>query len=202
MTRRAELTGFGATRTAWAKTHAPATNPELAPGCCFGAVVESEGSRVHTWAGVQYDERGRVYSCIRYFPGGTDERTAMFLLHREDLPSDVRPDFTVAESGCKIVQFRSAAPGRLFGEEWGAVTVALSSGSDRPYTTRRATSATLILATPGTRQSLAEPGARSSPPAASRVSTVLVNDAVMQNSDTSVTVMAPRRHLDFAAPSP
>jgi hypothetical protein len=143
------LTGFGATRAAWAKNHEAATDDQLAPGCCFGPLVQAaSGERVYAWNGVLYGSVPveRVVAYSRYFDQGAEEPFALLLLKREDLPRDAEQTFARKLDTCKLVQFSSKSLRAAAGHS--LVLVSLASGPDRPYTPRFVEHATVLRGDP------------------------------------------------------
>jgi hypothetical protein len=98
-----ELTGYGATRKAWATHHVADPNPKLIRGCCFLPKQRDGQDRYYA---VLYDH-GRVFMYSLHFAPRIGATLARRLMRRE-FPSDTRQIRTVRKATCEQIVYRSA----------------------------------------------------------------------------------------------
>lgn len=124
-----ELTGYGATRKAWAANHRADPNPKLIKGCCY---LPRQKDGTDRYYAVQRDEHGRVFTYSMHFAPRVSASFLRFLLRRDELPPDARLVRRKRKPECLILQYRSAAAKRALGS--ALVGVAIYSSETGPYT--------------------------------------------------------------------
>jgi hypothetical protein len=97
------LTGYGATKKAWAAHHVADPNPKLDPGCCFLPKQRDGNDR---YFAVQYDG-GRVFLYEMDFAPRISATTARRLM-RKEVPPDARLVAHVRKRTCEQLLYRSA----------------------------------------------------------------------------------------------
>lgn len=125
------LTGYGATRKAWAAHHRADSNPKLDKGCCY---LPKQADGQDRYYQVQRDEHGRVYIYSMHFAPKVSARFAKALLRRHELPADARLVRSKRKAECLILQYRSAAAKRAVGS--AVVGAGLYSNVAGKYTGR------------------------------------------------------------------
>jgi hypothetical protein len=123
------LTGYGATRNAWAAHHQADPNPKLVKGCCYLPRQADGNDRYYA---VDRDEKGRVYSYSMHFAPRISASEAKFILRQSELPRDARLVRSKRKGICLILQYRSAAAKRALG--YATVGAALYSSAAGRYT--------------------------------------------------------------------
>jgi hypothetical protein len=123
------LTGYGATRKAWAAHHQADPNPKLMKGCCY---LPRQTDGYDRYYAVDRDEKGRVYSYSMHFAPRISASEAKFLLRRSELPPDARLVRSKRKGECLMLQYRSAAAKRALG--YATVGAALYSSAAGRYT--------------------------------------------------------------------
>jgi hypothetical protein len=127
------LTGYGATRTAWAAHHQADTSPKLVKGCCY---LPKQADGLDRYLGVQPDKHGRVDSYTLHFAPRVSPSAARALLRRTELPTDaklVRVKHSPYDN-CVILQYRSEAAKRAVGSAF--IGARLYSHDEGLYTGR------------------------------------------------------------------
>jgi hypothetical protein len=130
-TAAVHLTGYAATRKAWAAHHVADPNPKLFKGCCY---LPKQADGTDRYYAVNRDEKGRVFNYGMHFAPRVSASFARFLLRRNELPSDARFVRSKRKAECLILQFRSAAAKRALGS--ATVGAALYSSEAGRYTGR------------------------------------------------------------------
>ena len=125
------LTGYGASRKAWAAHHRPDPNPKLVKGCCY--LPRQADGRPRYYA-VLRDDHGRVFSYSMHFAPRISASVAKVRLRRRELPSDAQLVRSKLRVDCLILQYRSAAAKRALGG--ATVGAALYTGDTGRYTGR------------------------------------------------------------------
>jgi hypothetical protein len=123
------VTGFGATRKAWAAHHRADPNPKLIKGCCY---LPRQADGQDRYYSVLRDH-GRVFNYSMHFAPRVSATVARSLL-RTELPADARLLRSKRRAECLILEYRSAAAKRALGT--GVVGAALYSSAAGRYTGR------------------------------------------------------------------
>lgn len=123
------LTGYGATRSAWAAHHR--ADPKLVKGCCY---LPKQADGQDRYLGVQRDKRGRVYIYNLHFAPRVSASTAQALLRRTEVPADAKVVRVKRSDNCLIVQYRSEAAKRAVGS--ALIGALLYSNDEGLYTGR------------------------------------------------------------------
>lgn len=128
-TASVRLTGYAATRKAWAAHHVADPNPKLFKGCCY---LPKQADGTDRYYAVNRNEKGRVFNYGMHFAPRISATFARFLLRLDELPSDARLVRSKRKAECLILQYRSAAAKRALG--YATVGAALYSSAAGPYT--------------------------------------------------------------------
>jgi hypothetical protein len=99
----AGLTGYGATKKAWAAHHVRDRNPKLVAGCCFLPKQRDGYDRYFT---VQYDQ-GRVFSYEMHFDPPITAAKARRLILLYEAPRDAHVSRDVRKATCEQIDYRS-----------------------------------------------------------------------------------------------
>ena len=105
------LTGYGATRKAWAAHHRADPNPKLIRGSCF---LPKQNNGQDRYFDVMYGQ-GRVISYEMAFGPRITERFARFLM-RKELPPDAHIVGQKRKPTCEQIVYRSATLKRILGD--------------------------------------------------------------------------------------
>ena len=130
-TAAVRMTGYGATRKAWAAHHKADPNPKLIKGCCY---LPQQADGTDRYYSVQRNGKGRVFAYSLHFAAKVSATFVRSLLRRDELPSDARLVRSKRKADCLFLQYRSGAAKRVLGN--GTVGAALYSSETGPYTGR------------------------------------------------------------------
>jgi hypothetical protein len=100
------VTGFGALDADWNAHHTAATDPKLAPGCCYDLDPRLPDQPKYRYVTVDHSQ-GRVLGYMMVLPEGTTVGQARTLAMAE-LPSDASVVFYLVKNTCAILEAKSA----------------------------------------------------------------------------------------------